>query len=237
MRRLSEVTQPVCLTEKAPHRARDHALSSLLWVALLVTHPKSAFLCLLPSSVSAGRGRCMRLCVCVCLRLALCRWFCLVRLTSPVLGSGRRSPWGGGMSRTGCILTTTPTATRPACAPSARTAPGTGASPTTCARPRMWPRCSTTAPAPTGPSARRGSWACRTCWRARGRWGEGRRPGWWAQAEARGALPGPSPGSRRLGSSYGIPAAGAGTKGAGRAESWSLPSGELDISGKHFVTD
>lgn len=34
-----------------------------------------------------------------------------------------------------------------------------------------------------------------------------------------------------------IPAAGAGTEGAGRAKSWSLPSGEFEISGKHFVTD
>lgn len=32
-------------------------------------------------------------------------------------------------------------------------------------------------------------------------------------------------------------AAGAGTKGAGRAKSWSLPSVEFEISGKHFVTD
>lgn len=96
MRRLSEVTQPVCLTEKAMHRARDHALSSVLWAALLVTHPTSAFLFLLPSSVSAGKGRCMCLCVSTFSSLSLVLFGethatcpCLPR---PVLGSGRRSP-------------------------------------------------------------------------------------------------------------------------------------------------
>lgn len=83
----------------------------------------------------------------------------------------RESLCGVGTNPQGCTLTTTPTATRPAPAPSARTAHGTAAFHITCAKPRTSLKSWTTVPAPTGQKGRRACWVCRTSWRARGYWG------------------------------------------------------------------